>query len=159
MRILNQFEEVLVALIFIAMVILNFANIVARYCLSASWSFTGELLLIAFIWLVFLSAAIAYKRNEHLGLPLIVNGAPRTWRMVLVGLSGLMSVTLLVFLAVSGFEMVQQQREFDQTTSVLGFPEWIAGASVPVAALIIFLRVIESTAKSVVAIRRHEDGG
>ncbi len=158
MRVLDRLEEVLVGALLLAMVILNFGNVLSRYLLGASWSFTGEILLIAFIWLVFLASAIAYKRNQHLGLPLLAERVPSRWRWSLIVFSGLMSAVLLVFLAVSGFQMVSQQIEFNQTTSVLELPEWVAGASVPVASVIIVFRVVESVVKELRALR-HEGQG
>lgn len=145
MRYVDKIEEYLLALVFAAMVILNFGNVVSRYLSNASWSFTGEVLIILFIWMAFLAAAVAYKRNDHLGLPLLVDRAPSKLRAVLIGFSGLASVVLLGFVAFSGYEMVAQQIEFDQRTSVLALPEWVAGVSIPASAVLIVFRVVTST--------------
>lgn len=145
MRYANKAEELLIALIFGAMVILNFGNVVSRYLSNASWSFTGEILIILFIWLVFLAAAVAYKRSEHLGMPLLIERAPMNLRAALVAFSGMMSVALLLVVAFSGYEMVAQQIEFGQSTSVLQLPEWVAGVSIPAASTLIIVRVILAT--------------
>lgn len=145
MRYAEKAEELLIALVFGAMVILNFGNVVSRYLSTASWSFTGEILIILFIWLIFLAAAVAYKRSEHLGMPLLVEKAPVRVRAALVAFSGLMSVGLLLVVAFSGYEMVAQQIEYGQRTSVLQFPEWVAGVSIPAAAILIVVRVLLAT--------------
>lgn len=145
MRYAEKIEELLIALVFGAMVVLNFGNIVSRFLPNASWSFTGELLIILFIWLIFLAAAIAYKRSEHLGMPLLIDKSPPQLRAVLLAFSGLMSVGLLIVAAFSGYEMVAQQVEFGQRTSVLELPEWVAGVSIPAAAILIIVRVVLAT--------------
>ena len=147
MRYVDRIEQLLIALVFGAMVVLNFGNVVSRYLLSASWSFTGEVMIILFIWLVFLAAAVAYKRFEHLGMPLLVDKSPQMLRAALVAFSGLMSVALLLVVAFTGYKMVAEQIEFGQRTSVLELPEWVAGVSIPAAAILIILRVVLATVR------------
>jgi len=145
LRLINNLEEYLVAIFLGAMTILNFGNVLSRYLLKASWSFTGEILIILFVWTIMLAAAIAYKRSEHLGFPLILDLVPLGFKKVLIVFSALMSILLMIALAISGYQMVSQQVEFKQTTSVLLLPEWIAGCSIPVGALFILVRIIQST--------------
>lgn len=142
---LDRFEEYLVALCLGGMALLNFGNVISRYILKASWSFTGEILIILFVWSIMLGTAIAYKRSEHLGLPIILDIVPMKFKKIIIIFTGMMSATLMIVLAISGYEMVMQQIEFKQTTAVLQLPEWIAGISIPFGSLIILFRVIQST--------------
>lgn len=144
-KFLDRFEEYLVAFCLGGMALLNFGNVLSRYVLKASWSFTGELLIILFVWTIMLGTAIAYKRSEHLGLPLILDMVPLKYKKILIIFAGLMSAVLMIVLTVSGYEMVMQQIEFKQTTSVLQLPEWITGISIPLGSLLILFRVFQST--------------
>jgi len=42
-----------------------------------------------------------------------------------------------------GVDMLQSQIMFDQRTPAMGLPEWVAGISVPLGALIISVRVLD----------------
>lgn len=158
MRYLNKFEEYVVAVLLAAMAVLNFGNVLSRYLLHSSWSFTGELLLILFVWVIMLGSAIAYKRYEHLGLPLIVDSMPRKWRIIPILISGIVSIVLILALVYSGYSMVEQQVEYEQVTSVLGLPEWIAGVAIPIGAIFILFRIVESTVRDVRKLRTEEGG-
>lgn len=157
MRHFNKFEEYVVAVLLAAMAILNFGNVISRYVLHSSWSFTGELLLIMFVWVIMLGSAIAYKRYEHLGLPLIVDSIPKKWRIVPILISGTVSCALIVALVFSGYAMVEQQVKFDQVTSVLALPEWTAGVAIPLGAIFIFYRIVESAVRDIRKLRSVEE--
>lgn len=145
MGIIYKIEEYLIAILIAIMIIINFGNVISRYLLNASWSFSEEILLILFIWVVMLASATAFKRFEHLGLPILLDYVPRSFKKVLIIFSGIMSVLLVVAVIISGIYMVYNQVIFNQTTSVLSLPEWLAGISIPICSLFIILRIIQST--------------
>ncbi len=157
LKFIDKLEEYLVAFFLAIMAIINFGNVISRYFLKASWSFTGEILIILFVWVVMLAAAIGYKRSEHLGLPLILDLVPAVLKKSLIVFSGLMSIILMVALGISGYNMVSQQIEFNQTTSVLLLPEWFAGISVPIGSLLVIIRVIQSTLNQLASLREGEE--
>lgn len=143
MKLLDKIEEWLIAIVTFVMIALCFGNVLSRYVLKSSWSFTEELLIIMFIWCVMLATATGFKRLEHLGLPLIYDAMPVPIKKIFVVFSYTLTALLVITLAYSGYSMVRNQIEFNQTTSVLGLPEWIAGLSVPVGALFILIRAIQ----------------
>src|SRR5699024_12464027 len=90
-------EEYVVSLFLTIMIVLNFGNVLSRYVFKSSWSFTEEMQLILFIWVIMLASAIAYKRLEHLGLPLILDVVPKTIKKSLIIFAGLVFVFLIAF--------------------------------------------------------------
>lgn len=157
MRHLNMAEEYVVAVLVAAMAVLNFGNVISRYVLHSSWSFTSEILLIMFVWVIMLGSGIAYKRYEHLSLPVIVDSIPRKWQIIPILISGIVSCVLIVALVFSGYAMVGQQVEFDQATSVLGLPEWIAGLAIPLGAIFVLFRMVESTVRDIGKLRSAKE--
>ena len=73
MRIFDKIEEILAAACLIVMTILTFANVVARYLFSASFSFSEEITTYLFVLLSMLGTAIAAKRRAHLGLSIVTD--------------------------------------------------------------------------------------
>ena len=62
-KILDNIEEVLCAICLSIMTIITFINVIARYVLSASLSFTDEITTYLFVLLSLLGSAIAAKRG------------------------------------------------------------------------------------------------
>lgn len=85
---LDLSEQVLAALCvcaFVAMFVLGIATVVFRFLLESSLAFPDELIRYLFIWAVFLGSAVAYRRNMHAAIGLVVARlAPQTKRFALL---------------------------------------------------------------------------
>lgn len=149
----RNFEEILTALLMSAMTLLNFGNVLSRYLFKASWSFSSELLMIMFEWSIFVGAALAYKRFEHLGISVLKDRLPHVADLLLTIAIGAASAILIGILIYSGFLMVQDQIDFHQKTSVLQWPAWIGGASLPVGGSLIIVRLISTTVHTARSLR------
>ena len=73
MKIFDKIEEILAAVCLVVMAILTFANVIARYLFSASFSFSEEITTYLFVLLSMLGTAIAAKRRAHLGLSIVTD--------------------------------------------------------------------------------------
>jgi len=160
MRVINafrsiarNFEEILTALLMAAMTILNFGNVLSRYLFKTSWSFSSELLMIMFEWSIFIGAALAYKRFEHLGISVLKDRFPYALNFLVTIIIGIGSAILMGILIYSGLLMVQDQIEFRQKTSVLQWPAWVGGASLPVGGTLIIIRIASSTVYTAKSLR------
>lgn len=145
MKLLDYFEELLIVLSLSTMIIINFGNVVSRYFIHASWSFSEELMVILFVYNSFFGASIAFKRGAHLGFTVLTDLLPPEFKKISVFIAGATTVILMILLAKYGMEMVQSQIMFNQKTPALGLPEWTAGLSVPLGSILIIIRVIQST--------------
>lgn len=143
-KIIDAIEEWFLALSLGFMLLLNFSNVVSRYFLSMSWSFTEEITTNLFVWSCFLGAAAAAKRNSHLGLSLVTDMlSPKLQRWVAILVTG-MSCLMFGVIIVTGFEMVQSQMASGQTTPALGMPEWTMGIAIPIGSLFCFIRFAQA---------------
>src|SRR4030095_5362459 len=57
--------ETVVAAIFAAMVVVGFLQVLSRFLLNATPSWSEEIQIFGHIWLVFLAIPIAYRRGAH----------------------------------------------------------------------------------------------
>ena len=87
MRILDRIEEIVAAVCLSVMTILAFANVVARYVFSASFSFSEEITTYLFVLLSLLGTAIAARRRAHLGLTILTDVVSPKVRRILHGKS------------------------------------------------------------------------
>lgn len=63
--------EALLALCLLGMVICVFGNVLLRYFWGTGWVVSEELSRLLFVWLVCLSAILAFGENKHLGFDLL----------------------------------------------------------------------------------------
>ena len=70
-QVLKHGIEALLALCLLGMVICVFGNVLLRYFWGTGWVVSEELSRLLFVWLVCLSAMLAFGENKHLGFDLV----------------------------------------------------------------------------------------
>lgn len=140
---LNRIEEYFLGISLAIMVVINFGNVLSRYFLHASWSFTEEILIILFVYNSLLGSAVAFKYGAHIGLSVLTDLFPEKLKKCVVIVSALLTISLMLILMKYGVEMVMTQKMYGQITPVLGMPEWISGLAIPIGAILIIFRIIQ----------------
>jgi TRAP-type C4-dicarboxylate transport system permease small subunit len=143
-KIFNNIEEVLSAIVMFVMLMLTFVNVIARYFLSSSISFTEEITTSLFVLLCTLGAAIAVKHNAHLGLSLITDKLSKHWQRRFYLLASVLGVIFSFVLLYKGIFMAIHEYELKQISITLQWPEWIYGSFVPIGAFFLTVRFIQS---------------
>jgi TRAP-type C4-dicarboxylate transport system permease small subunit len=103
------------------------AGIFSRYVLERTFVWYDEVARAAFMWLVFLGAAVAVRRGAHFGLHVFVEMLPpQLRRFVLV----LTPITVIAFsTAIAWLGWMLMRHGASQTTAVMGMPvSWIYAA-------------------------------
>jgi TRAP-type C4-dicarboxylate transport system permease small subunit len=120
------------AVIFIAAVALNFANVCGRYLLGASILSAEELQIFAMIMMTFLGSVIVTWRRQHLRMDVLIEACP-VWLRTLTRVA-----ELLVFILICGFVFYQsylyagQMYVLERKSDMAEVPMWIPHGLVPV---------------------------
>ncbi len=139
------------------MVMINFINVVCRYLLPQTpFSFSEELLLLLFIWVVMFGISCGYKRRAHTGLTLLTDLLPPAWKKVCVLAASVCSGVLMAIILWSGSLLVWNQLRFGNTLPGLKISAAWAGMAIPVGAVVIFFRIVQTGMK---ALRKPDSGG
>lgn len=130
-------------MLFMIMVGLCILQVVCRYVLKVSLSFTEELARFLFIWTTFLGTAMALKRNKHVKMELLVQSLPEIVQRLIKLLVFVTEMLIYGVLFYSGVQVVS--KTMVQTSAAMNVPMGLVYSVVPISAIIMV--VFEMTAK------------
>jgi len=141
---LDLSERVLAALCvlaFVAMFVLGIATVVFRFLLESSLAFPDELIRYLFIWLVFLGSAIAFRRNMHAAIGLLVARLPAGTKRIALLAATILSAGFFVLVGHAGIQLTI--RAAPQISPALEVSMAWVMAAVPVGMGLLALYAIE----------------
>lgn len=72
----NLAAEILVGVLVAAMTLDAFLQVVFRYGVEASLSWSEELARYLFVWVIFVGASVAVRRNQHIAMTALISALP-----------------------------------------------------------------------------------
>lgn len=155
-KILQFIEDDFCAIILLAMTILTFINVFARYILHSSMPFVEELTSLGLVIISLMGAAVAAKRGAHLGLTVLTDFFPQTSQKYFVLLGHLLGAIFSGIIIYFGYFMVQQEYNLKQLTPGMQWPEWMFGIFIPISGVIMLIRFVQL---AIMALLKKEKGG
>jgi TRAP-type C4-dicarboxylate transport system permease small subunit len=143
-RYFDALENVLklaVVVIVILMLASLSAQVVLRYVFGQSLSWSEELALLGFAWVVVITTAIGVRRLSHARMDLVFNILPQTMHRLAEVVITLMIMTLGAFMAYAGWNYLMETS--GSTSAAVGFPIEFLYASAPVFGALVALFSIE----------------
>lgn len=140
-----KLSEVVVSISFGTMVILIFFQIIFRYVLKQSLSWSEELATFIFTWLTFIGASVATKERAHINVEMIINSIKsRTIKKIIAIFANLMSILFLGIVSYYGFIMANTLIQLGKTSSSMPFLKiGFIYFAIPIGSLIMVLHLIE----------------
>ena len=136
-------EEVLTASMLIVMVLTLFAQIIARYVFSASFTWSEELSRYLFVWLVFIGLGAVTLRAEHVIVDALVAQFPSRIRRLLTQFTYVALIAMNILIGLAAAAMVYTLFGLGQSSPALGIPMWIVYLSLPAGMTVASLRLIQ----------------
>lgn len=143
-KVFDRLEEALIVICLGFMTVMNFLNVVSRYCFANSFSFTEELVVLTFVWVSMLGIAAGYKRVAHLGMSYVVEIFPKKQQAYFVLFSMICSLAMIGIMVYQGVIMVQGQIMLQSRTPALGLPSSMQGLAIPVGGVFIAIRTLQA---------------
>jgi TRAP-type C4-dicarboxylate transport system permease small subunit len=132
-RILKLTAVTLVMLMLLALA----AQVFLRYVFGKSLSWSEELALLGFAWIVVITTAIGVRRMTHARMDLMLNILPTSLHQWLEKLIALLLLGLGLFIAYAGWGYFQETR--GSTSAAVGFPIEFLYAAAPAFGVLIAL--------------------
>jgi len=134
-------EEKIIASVLCLMVVMVAVQVLSRYVIHKSLSYTEELVRYFFVWITFLGASAAAFKSRHLSLSGSLHILPPRVKKWLHYLSGCAAFIFTGLLIVFGIKVVFLQIQTGQTTAAMGLPMWIIGLAIPVCSVVFMVRL------------------
>lgn len=137
---INRLTEIAIGLLIAATVAVTFLQVVFRYGLDSSLSWSEEFSRYAFIWAIFLGTAAAARRGQHMAVDLM--------RETLAGLARrllelFIAAICVVFFAVFGYAAcLLTVNAMGQISTALEVPIALIDVSAPIGAAITMLHLV-----------------
>ncbi|MEN5084757.1 TRAP transporter small permease [Bosea sp. TWI1241] len=148
MRALSKLNDLLAATIKIAVVVMVAVmlaslsgQVVMRYAFNVALSWSEELSLTLFCWVVLLSAALCVRENRHVRMTLLIERVPQALRPNAERGIYLLTALFGGYLAASGTTYFLETR--GMTSSAIAYPIEYLYAAAPICGALIALFAIE----------------
>ena len=142
-KIMGFVEAALCCMCTVIMISLAFANVIGRYVLHSSISFTEEIVCGLFVLLSMMGTSIAIRKQSHLGLSVITDLMSAGFQRFFTVFANLLGAAISILLLKLGCDMVHTQIVLGSITATLQWPAWIYGVFLPIGATFMAIRFLE----------------
>lgn len=149
---LHRFEDWVLTLLVVGMVVLAGAQIVLRNAFDSGFSWAEPVLRALVLWSAMLGAVIATRDDQHIGLDFIARFVSGTALRVARFVALAFAAALCAAMAWHSWALVQLDRE-GHTEGVLGIPAWMLELILPLGFGLMALRFL---IRSVLPPKEHE---
>ena len=143
--VVNTVAKYFVFFVMIFLVVIVFAEVIARSILNTSLRYTEEIVIYSMAWMVFIGAGIAAKENALISIVgLLQSLTPRALRLITI-IGNILIITLLAWIVKSGISYALTN--IAQLSPTLQIPMMYPYLSIPVGCAILLLHYINSVLK------------
>ena len=143
-RMVNAFEEGIIALLFAAMTLVTFVQVVLRYVFNSGFVWALELTVYLFAWLVLFGMSYGVKVHAHLGVDAFVKLFPGTVQRVfglIVVAAGLIYGGILLL---GSWDYVWKLFRIGIESEDLPIPQWVPMAILPIGVALLMFRLAQA---------------
>jgi TRAP-type C4-dicarboxylate transport system permease small subunit len=147
---LTQFVLAVAGVSLLGIVVVNGANVIARYLVRSPFPWAEELMQFMMILAVFAAAIAVTWRNLHIRIDTFVEQASPALRRIALVFGTIVSIAGIMTVVFFSFRVVVLLYELDQHSDALNIPSWIPQSFVPIGlgtiALIMGIKLVQALA-------------
>lgn len=143
LRIIDKFEEYVVVVLFVILILLCFLQVLFRFAFNFSLSWTEELSRFVFIFLVWIAAALAVKRDRHVRVEIIdLFVSKRVLGYIMTGVD-IVWFSFIALVGVNAIDVAKEAMEIGQTSPALQAPMGLVYMMIPFSLFLMCIRIVE----------------
>jgi C4-dicarboxylate transporter DctQ subunit len=136
----NRFEELFIALLLIAMTLITFSQVVARYIFNTGAVWALELTSYLFAWLIFFGISYGVRVGAHIGVDALVRILPSQWQRTWAILVTLIGMVYAVLFFLGGAEYVYKISQTGWQSTDIPVPQWLPYSILPIGMALLLFR-------------------
>jgi C4-dicarboxylate transporter DctQ subunit len=140
MRLLNYFEEGAITFLMVAMTLVSFLQVIARYVFNYNFVWAMELTGVMFAWLIFIGMSYGVRVGAHIGVDALVKSLGPKAARAAGSLAAALCIVYALLVAFGGFQYVQKMYEVGILMQDLPVPSWVPRAVLPIGFLLLAFR-------------------
>ena len=141
--ILNNFEEILIAVMLPLMVVIIFVGTAGRYSKLFLLPWAEEFARYLMIWVVFLGIGAGAKRNAHFVVEVLMLILPKGLKKYLRIFTTLFIAAFMAVLIYYSSTLIRRIFGMGQISPSMGIPIWTIYAAIPVGCALMAVRTIQ----------------
>jgi TRAP-type C4-dicarboxylate transport system permease small subunit len=150
---LYKFLKTICFLLMLAMVLIIFAQVLARYAFSNSLSWSEEIGRYLFVWMTFIGSAIAVRNKLHVSLDMFVSHLPHRLQKICLLISYVSMVIFTAVLIYGGYRFVV--RGSQQISAAMQIPMHYVYIVLPAGVGLIFFYLLKGLYEEVFVRRQR----
>lgn len=139
-RLMWKIEEFFITITLAIMSIVTFGAVVSRFSFRFPLPWSEELVRYLFAWTILVGSSIAVRKGAHIGINVVVDRLPVSWRKYANMLAILIAICFCVFLFFIGYDQMMSQR--DQYSPAMEVNMALVYACLPVGAILMIISFI-----------------
>lgn len=140
----RYFEPAVIVLALGAIIVLVFADVVARFALSTSIAPANEMARLAFVYTIYFGVSYAIRERRHMRVTLLLNSVPPAARRILLALAESVFLIYSIVVCWLGIVITTNAVERGQILSATGWPTAALYAAIIVSGALSALRLVHS---------------
>ncbi len=139
----EHFEELLLGIFTVIMVIVTAAQVFMRYALDNSLTWSEELARYCFIWLVYLGISYGVKKQRHIKVDAVFLLLKDNGKIVLSMVGNLLFLAFAVFVLIYGYDIAIKLLTWGQLSPSLHLPVGLVYLAGPVGMGLTMIRLLQ----------------
>ncbi|CAN5605503.1 TRAP transporter small permease subunit [soil metagenome] len=145
MRWLQRFEEGVIIFLMIAMTLITFLQVVARYVFNYSFVWALEITGVMFAWLIFTGMSYGVRVGAHIGVDAAVKALGPRGARVVGSIAGALCVGYACIVTWGGYQYVAKMHEVGILMQDIPVQQWIPRLILPVGFAVLAVRFAHLT--------------
>lgn len=136
-------EKLVLIIVSILVTVITFVNVVSRYGLHLSFSWSQELVVNLFVLMIFLGCGLCAREGSLISLSLVFDNVSVKAKKIMTVIITVFSLWFYVVLVQTGFAKTFGELKAGKETFSLGWPQWVFTIFLPIGAVLLVLHTIE----------------